>query len=149
MKFEALTLFENFNLSFSRQSEIYIYIFLDRSKARDRYTFLDRSKKAKQKFMLINFDKSGRIEEWSVGRVEETRQPRENRGGGLLRGVLVYEYRGGYRVRNALVDCMPRTCYWFCPRKLITPPVISSVLAITINRDIDRHSHSFSKSAHA
>lgn len=99
--------------------------------------------------MLINFDKSGRIEEWSVGRVEERRQPRENRGGGLLRGVLVYEYRGGYRVRNALVDCMPRTCYWFCPRKLITPPVISSVLAITINRDIDRHSHSFSKSAHA
>lgn len=74
--------------------------------------------------MLINFDKSGNIEEWSVGRVEtptRRRDNRENRGGGLLRGVLVYEYRGGYRVRNTLVDRMLRTCYWFCPRKLITP----------------------------
>lgn len=56
--------------------------------------------------MLINFDKSKKIEEWKVGRVETPTTRRDNRGG-LLRAVLVYEYRGGYRVRNTLVDRMP------------------------------------------
>lgn len=98
--------------------------------------------------MLINFNKSKKIEEWKVGRVETPTTRRDNRGG-LLRAVLVYEYRGGYRVRNTLVDRMPWTCYWFCPRKLITLRYFfrSRRSTNTINQNIDPHS--FSKSVRA
>lgn len=44
MKFEALTLFENFNLSFSKQSEIYIFFWIEAKRRSKRYIYFFGSK---------------------------------------------------------------------------------------------------------
>lgn len=58
----------NSNSSFARQSK--------------RYIDFREGCETKQKFMLINFDKSGKTEEWNVDKVETPttrRDKRENR----------------------------------------------------------------------